>query len=100
MTQIIQCELCGRRIQQHASYIVRMDVFADPSTPPLSSAQLDSGNFDEMLDMLLEEMKQMSADDLQDAVHRRFEFRLCLPCQQKFLANPLGKPRIERSGTN
>ena len=32
-------------------------------------------------------------DDLQDQVHRRFEFKLCRPCQAKFLANPLGRPR-------
>jgi hypothetical protein len=45
-------------------------------------------------------MKGLSADDLQDDVHRHFEYRLCRPCQRKFLANPLGKPRENRPGEN
>ena len=49
---------------------------------------------------LMEQMKHLSADDLQDDVHRRFEYRLCRPCQRRFLANPLGKPREVRAGTN
>jgi hypothetical protein len=38
-------------------------------------------------------MKGMSADELQDQVHRRFEYKLCRVCQMRFLVNPLGKPR-------
>ncbi len=41
---------------------------------------------------VIEQMKTMSADDLQDGVHRRFEYRLCGECQRVYLANPLGKP--------
>ena len=49
---------------------------------------------------LMEQMKDMSADELQDQVHRRFEFKLCRPCQMRFLVNPLGKPRQVRTGRN
>ena len=46
------------------------------------------------------ELKGMSAEDLQDQVHRRMEFKLCRPCQMRFLANPLGKPRTRRIASN
>jgi hypothetical protein len=94
------CELCGRAIPPHAHYVVRIDVFADPSLPELSAEEVAKSNFDEELKKLVEEMKHMSEEELQDQVHRRFEYRICRPCQVKFLANPLGKPRIKGLGPN
>jgi len=54
----------------------------------------------EEMQKLLAQMKHLSADDLQDQVHRRFEFRICRACQFRFLANPLGKPRTRDVGDN
>ncbi len=94
------CELCGRAIAAHAHYVVRIDVFADPSLPELSAEEVAKLNFDQELKKLVEEMKHMSEEELQDQVHRRFEYRICRPCQVKFLANPLGKPRAKSAGEN
>ena len=94
------CDLCDRLIQRHASYVVRMDVFADPSVPALSTEELEDTDFDETLDKLLADMKHMTVEELQDGVHRRFEFRLCPACHRRFLVNPLGKPREVRAGKN
>ena len=94
------CELCGREVELHESYVVRIDVFADPSVPPTSAEELQSMDFDQTVADLMEQMKHLSADDLQDDVHRRFEYRLCRPCQRQYLANPLGKPREVRAGKN
>ena len=96
----VECELCGRSVEVHESYVVRIDVFADPSVPPMTTEELAAADFDETLDDLLDQMKHLSADDLQDDVHRRFEYRLCRPCQRRFLANPLGKPRTVRAAQN
>lgn len=79
---------------------MRIDVFADPSVPPVSSDELSSTDFDQELDALLKQMEGMSAEDLQDQVHRRFEYRICRPCQLRLLANPLGKPRKRADGEN
>ena len=94
------CELCGRAIPPHAHYVVRIDVFADPSLPELSADEVAKSNFDQELKKLVEEMKLMSEEELADQVHRRFEYRICRPCQVKFLINPLGKPRRKSAGEN
>ena len=96
----VQCNLCQRALPAHASYVVRIDVFADPSMPPTSAEELASADFDQTYNELLEQMQNMTAQDLQDGVHRRFEFRLCPACQRRFLANPLGKPRGVKAGHN
>ncbi len=94
------CELCGRAIPPHQHYVVRIDVFADPSLPELTAEEVAKLNFDQELKNLLEQMKHMSEEELQDQVHRRFEYKICRQCQVKFLVNPLGKPRRKTPGKN
>lgn len=94
----IACQTCGRIVPQSASYVVRIDVFADPSIPPIQTD--DAGDADESLAALLHELEHTSAEQLQDDVHRRFEYRLCRGCQRMFLANPLGLPRRREPAVN
>ncbi len=100
MPKRIRCDLCHRLIPPHAHYIVNIEVFADPSMPPTTGDELAELDFDDELQKLIDQMKDLSADDLQDQVHRKFHFRICRPCQIRFLANPLGKPRQTRTGKN
>src|SRR3954451_11435882 len=100
MPQRVECELCRREVEVHESYVVRIDVFADPSVPPTTGEELAAIDFDQTVADLMEQMKHLSADDLQDDVHRRFEYRICRPCQRRFLVNPLAKPRQVRAGEN
>ena len=72
----------GAQIVGYASYVVRMDVFADPTVPPMTTEEIESADFGQALDDLVGQMDGMTADDLQDSVHRRFEFRLCPACHQ------------------
>jgi hypothetical protein len=95
-----QCNLCGKPIAPQSHYIVRIEVFADPSMPPTSEAKLASIDFDAAVSELLDEMGQMTAEELQDQVHRHFEFKICPACQPRFLANPLGKPRVTAIAEN
>ena len=92
--------MCGRRIELHASYVVRIEIFADPSMPPLDGEGLAAGDYEQTMQDLMEQMKGMSSDDLQDDVHRQFEHRVCRLCQRMLLANPLGKPRAAPVGHN
>jgi hypothetical protein len=100
MADRIICDICGQMIPPHGHYIVRMDIFADPAMPAMSAEEIAETDFQSQLAELLEEMKHLSAEDLQDQVHRRFEFRVCRFCQMRFLANPLGLPRQTRSNRN
>jgi hypothetical protein len=96
----VTCELCGTALPPHGHYVVRIDVFADPSMPSTTSDELEERDVQTELAALLEEMKGLSAEDLQDQVHRRFEFKLCRACQIRFLVNPLGKPRMRGTHNN
>lgn len=87
------CDLCNVTIPPHAHYIVKMEVYADPSMPSINLEELEETDTDSAMQDLLEQMKHLNEDDLMDQVHRSFEFVLCRRCQRKFLANPLGKPR-------
>ena len=100
MPDTVDCDLCGRQLPTHESFIARIDVFADPSMPPMSGAELETMASPQTLEKLLEQMKHMTTEELQDGVHRRFEFRLCPACHRKFLVNPLGKPRNGTPGEN
>ena len=96
----VLCDLCDRPVPPHGHYVVRIDVFADPAMPPVTSEEMEEADYQQAMRELMEQMKDLSADDLQDQVARRFEFKLCRPCQMRFLANPLGKPRHRRVGAN
>jgi hypothetical protein len=94
MLERATCDICGAVAPPGSHYIVRMDVYADPSVPAMSTDQLQEADFDQKFADLLEQMKHFTADELLDDVHRRFEFTVCRPCQRRFLANPLGLPRL------
>jgi hypothetical protein len=94
------CDLCGQAMPPHTHYVVRIDVYADPALPPTTSAELNKIDFDNTFDKLLKEMKELTAEELADQVHRRFEFKICPACQKRFLSNPLGKPRNVTAAKN
>jgi translation initiation factor IF-2 len=95
MEKRVNCELCGRLIPPHAHYIVKIEVLADPSAPEMSSEELEETDWQRAMEALVEEMKQFTAEELEEQVYKRFEFQICRPCQIRFLANPLGKPRVK-----
>ena len=100
MDQQFICDMCGRSIPPHAHYVVKIEVFADPSMPPVASEELAAMDIERTMAELLEQMKDLTAEDLQDQVHKAFEFRICRVCQMRFIANPLGKPRETTLGKN
>jgi hypothetical protein len=100
MAQRVRCDQCNRLIPPHAHYVVRIDVFADPTMPQMSTEELEEMDSDETFRKLIEQMKLMTEEELQDQVHRRFEFKLCPKCQREFLVNPLGKPRAPGPTSN
>jgi hypothetical protein len=82
-----RCDMCNDVLPPHGFYIVRMDVFAEPSMPSVSSDELEEMDLEHTIDRLIEQMKHQTADEIQDQVHRRFEIRICLDCQKKLLSH-------------
>lgn len=95
-----RCDLCNASLPPHGFYIVRIDVFAEPSMPAVSSEELEEMDLEQTMRTLLKQMKHMSAEELQDQIYQRFQYRICTECQKKFLANPLGKQRVRKTGEN
>src|SRR6185369_14059320 len=85
MPQRVLCDLCDRPVPPHGHYIVRIDVFADPKMPPITTEEMQETDYQCAMQELLEQMEEMDAGELQDQVHRRFEFKLCRACQMRFL---------------
>jgi hypothetical protein len=96
----LTCAVCNRPVPVGSGYLVRIDLMADPELPAMSAEEIALGNLSAAIASVIEEAKNLSAEDLQDGVHRRFEYRLCPPCHRGFLANPLGLPRQSRIGNN
>ncbi|MDB5325140.1 MAG: hypothetical protein JWM57_709 [Phycisphaerales bacterium] len=94
------CDRCGGVIPQHAHYVVKIDVYADPSMPDVSLDDLEETDFDATMARLLEEMKGATAEELEDAVAKRFEFRICRSCQLRLIRDPLGRGRGGGGGAN
>jgi len=92
------CDSCGQPLDEAGHYIVRIEVFADPASPQIRTD--GSAGEGEAIAALIEQMSEMSADELQDQVHRRFEYRVCPRCQKQILVNPLGRPRVMRMARN
>jgi hypothetical protein len=95
MAERATCDICDGPLPPQGFYVVRVEVFADPSLPAVSAEEVAGIDFDEEMETLLKQMEKLSAEELQDQVHRRFEFRVCGRCQGKILANPLGLPRMD-----
>jgi hypothetical protein len=87
------CDRCGMTIPPHAQYIVKMEVYADPTLPEVSADDLEETDYARRMEELLAEMEGISAEELEESVHWRREFRICRPCQRALLKNPLGGER-------
>jgi hypothetical protein len=94
------CDICGVSVSPHEHFVVRIDAFADPTVPAMTTEELEELDADAKFKDLLKQMEGMSVDELQDGVHRRFEYKLCAGCHKQFLSNPLGLPRQKRTGAN
>ena len=93
------CAVCAVDLTPGNHYVVRIDIFADPGLSEPASA-CDNSDPATQLAEVIAQMKSMSAEELQDRVHRRFEYSVCAACQRKLLANPLGLPRTLRNSSN
>lgn len=96
-----KCAVCARPLAAGRFYVVRVDVFADPSAEAIdTNAKPGEAGYVESVEEVIASMAGMSADELEDQVARRFEYHLCPECQKLVLRNPLGLPRRWRMSEN
>jgi hypothetical protein len=93
MAEPVRCDICDALIPPHMHFMVRTDVFFNPDLPEMSKEQMDQIDFNAEWKSIFQQMEQLTPQEAQDQVHRRFEHRICGKCHREFLANPLGKPR-------
>jgi hypothetical protein len=91
------CDSCRRTIEPGSGYCVKIEAYADSEMPPLSTEGAYAGGEVDIAE-LLDQIRDMSSEELQDGVHREFAFQLCPDCHRDFLANPLGRPRRVQIG--
>jgi len=84
------CARCGRPLPKGSTaYRVKVDVTStfdgyipyDPSED--TTAQLKK---------IAAEFKSLPPELLEEEVHQEFAFLICLPCKERFCANPLNRP--------
>ena len=85
------CHRCGSILTpgDGSFYVVKIEAVADP-TPP-GDAEFDAaGCFSADVDALLEQMKDLSEQELMDQVYRRLTLLLCRPCYTQWIDAPTG----------
>jgi hypothetical protein len=85
------CHRCAAELKtgDGSFYVVRIEALADP-TPPSFSAEDLHRNCRVEIDALLEEMRDLSAQEALDQVYRRLVLYLCGPCYRQWIENPVG----------
>jgi hypothetical protein len=70
-------------------YVVEIEAMADPSPPDLDERDLGAAPRRE-IQRLVDEMSELSQQELMDQVYRRVTIFLCLSCYTKWIENPTG----------
>ena len=83
------CHRCGALLTpgEGSFYVVRIDAIADPSPPTIDSNE-SLADLAADWERLLDNMRDMSEQELMDQVHRRVTIHLCASCYRKWIDDP------------
>jgi len=84
------CHRCGAVLTpgQGDFYVVRIEAFADPTPPDLTEDDVAGIDPSAEIDRLIEQMRDMSEQELMDQVYRRMTIHLCGRCYRAWIDNP------------
>lgn len=68
-------------------YVVRIEAFADP-TPPTIDADGSPADIAAEWERLMDQMREMSEQELLDQVYRKLTLHLCAACYRRWIENP------------
>jgi hypothetical protein len=86
------CHRCGALLTpgEGSFYVVRIEAFADP-TPPDIDAEESITDFAGEWERLLDQMRDLSEQELMDQVYRRMTIQLCAQCYKSWIDAPTGR---------
>lgn len=86
------CARCAAELTpgEGTYYVIRIEAIADP-TPPSFSAEDLQRDARSAMDDLLEQMRDLSAQEAMNQVYRRLTIILCTRCYQKWIEDPAGR---------
>lgn len=87
----LTCDRCGRGLLLDAPVRYEVKIAVTSAYDPLELTREDLAKAERELKALIESLRDYSAEEAQNEVHREFRFDLCATCQKAFLANPLGR---------
>ena len=85
------CHGCGCVLTcgEGSFYVVKIEAFADPSPPNLDSNK-PSKHLSTEINELIEQMSDLSEQELMDQVYRRLVLLMCRPCYEQWIEDPTG----------
>ena len=85
------CHRCGEELRPGEGnfYVVRIEAFADPTPPTISSEDLQR-DIESEIDRLIREMNNLSDQEIMDQVYRKLTIYLCNACCQEWIEDPTG----------
>ena len=83
------CHRCGALLTagEGSFYVVKIEAFADP-TPPRLDTDEPLAEISADIDALIEQMSDLSEQELMDQVYRRVAVLLCRPCYEHWIEDP------------
>ena len=68
-------------------YVIKIEAFADPS-PPVLDTNKPSKHLSIEINELIEQMSDLSEQELMDQVYRRLVLLMCRPCYELWIEDP------------
>jgi len=76
------CEACRRRIgAKEVSFVLRIELFADPTPPTITEKDLKKDLRAEM-EALVKKMGKLDPEEAKDEIHERYEYVVCRDCRR------------------
>jgi hypothetical protein len=89
-TSVLLCARCGAELTPGKGdfYVVRIEAMADPTPPSFSAEDLGRDPRAE-IERLIDQMRDLSEQELMDQVYRRLFLHLCGPCYRRWIEDPV-----------
>jgi len=86
---LYKCDICGKNLKkEELRYRIKIEACAVYEQNEIHIADLIRNHQEEII-QLIKKMEEMSAEELEEQIYKKFEFDLCPNCHRAYLKNPL-----------